>query len=197
MRQLGSLRPPPSPGCHQPPRSRATDRANAHPPPRPNRKWAFRSRSIVTITDDCQSTGDVRRDALRATLNFANEPRNLNPLSLSLLLSTRPSLWSEFASRFAQIFACLPPLCPDSSVHRCNERRRLYIYGKPKNTGTVATSSTNGHRKLCYSLTFRNWNIFHARDVCSLVCYSRVYAFLVIFFMYKAIGSVTEIREIN
>lgn len=48
-----------------------------------NRKWAFRSRSIVTITDDCRNDDAVfvatREHGVKS--GPANEPSNLNPLS--------------------------------------------------------------------------------------------------------------------
>lgn len=48
-----------------------------------NRKWAFRSRSIVTITDDCWNDDAVfvatREHGVKS--GPANEPSNLNPLS--------------------------------------------------------------------------------------------------------------------
>lgn len=85
-----------------------------------NRKWAFRSRSIVTITDDCRTDG-VRRDASRVNTRstHANEPSNLNPLydRLTFASNSRLNLYRFFLGHRWP--------CSASCVYRCVKDRPM------------------------------------------------------------------------
>lgn len=70
-----------------------------------NRKWAFRSRSIVTITDDCRNDG-VRRDA-RASRQPARSTPLMSRVTLTYSSNRITKLITfhcEFSSQFSPAF---------------------------------------------------------------------------------------------